>query len=339
MSPLNSQFVKATALEVGFDACGLAEAGPVDPAYLATYDDWLSHGGHAEMHFLERHRDLRTHPANLLPGTRTVISLLLGYKSDDRVPFIAQYAYGEDYHDKMKRMLHALAAKLKEAYPGIETRPCVDSAPIPEKYWAIRAGLGWRGRNTLLIHPQFGSFVNLGELLVTLPADAYDSPLPNGCPPHCRACLTACPNGAITTPEPPAPPENPETPRQPIFNFQCSIFSSQRCTAYQTIESRAPELPAGLDTAGYAFGCDRCQLACPYNQKSPTRYHLTPERRAELLSLLTLATPAPEEPAPAHSSPAALFKRLTKGTALERITYAQWLRNVANIDINKLSTA
>ena len=210
MPSLNSQFVKATALDIGFDACGLAEAGPVDPDYLASYDGWLARGGNADMDFLVRHRDLRSHPANLRPGTRTVISVLLSYKSDaqfsmnvSRTPAnsqfsIAQYAYPPDYHDRLRHLLHTLAARLKEHYPDMECRPCVDSAPLPEKYWAIRAGLGWRGRNTLLVNPTFGTFCNLGELLVTLPADRYDTPLPNGCPPHCHACLTACPNGALT---------------------------------------------------------------------------------------------------------------------------------------------
>ena len=193
MPPLNSQFVKATALEVGFDACGLAEAAGVDPEYLADYDGWLARGGNAGMDFLVRHRDLRSHPANLLPGTRTVICVLLSYKSDSLIhtfthshihafPLVAQYAYPPDYHDRLRSLLHTLAARLREAYPGMECRPCVDSAPLPEKYWAVRAGLGWRGRNTLLVNPTFGTFCNLGELLVALPADRYDTPLPNGCP-------------------------------------------------------------------------------------------------------------------------------------------------------------
>ena len=297
------------------------------------------------MDFLVRHRDLRSHPANLLPGTRTVICVLLSYKSDSLIhtfthshihafPLVAQYAYPPDYHDRLRSLLHTLAARLREAYPGMECRPCVDSAPLPEKYWAVRAGLGWRGRNTLLVNPTFGTFCNLGELLVTLPADRYDTPLPNGCPDGCHACIKACPNGALQhTPSPlrGTPPNLGGEPKKPAPAHSspklgevaqraggvCSTLTADRCTAYHTIENRDPELPADLDTAGYAFGCDLCQLACPYNRTAPARYHLTPERRAELESLAT----ADEEQ----------FHRVTRGTPMSRIKYSQWLRNLAKL--------
>lgn len=304
---LSSAIVKRLAIDTGFDACGLAEAAPVDPDWLDTYDRWLALGGHAGMHYLQRHRDLRTHPANLLPGAKTVIVLLLAYKSDTLIPHIAQYAYGEDYHLRLRRLLRTLAARLADAYPGIGCRPCVDSAPIHEKYWAVQAGLGWRGRNTLLVNPRFGSFVNLAELLVTLPADRYDCPLthgpsgtPAGCPPGCHACQDACPNHALTTLDTPV-----------------STLDAARCTAYNTIENRDPRLPDGLDTAGYAFGCDLCQLACPFNAQAPARSRLTPERRARLQSLAT----ADEQQ----------FKHLTLGTAIARINHSQWLRNLGKM--------
>ena len=294
---LDSLLVKRMARDVGFDDCGIAEAAAVN---LTAYDRWIAHGDHAAMAYMERYRHLRSHPANLFPGTRTVVSLLLGYHADTRIPHIAQYAYGEDYHKRLKALLHTLAARLKGRYPTLEARPCVDTAPIPEKYWACQAGLGWQGRNTLLIHPRFGSFHNLGELLLTLPADHYDSPLPNGCPDDCHACLCACPNGALVA-----------------SKGAATRLSAPRCTAYNTIESQAPCLPADLHTAGYAFGCDLCQLACPYNAHIPVRQPVSPGRAAALTSL-----PAADEPT---------FRHVTHGTAMQRISYRQWQRNVGRL--------
>ena len=301
----SASFVKETALSVGFDACGIAVASPISPDEW-PYDTWIDHGYQAGMDYMSQHRNLRFDPTQLFPGTRSVISVLLGYKPDTQIPHIAQYAYGEDYHERIKRMLYTLISKLQKVCPGLSARPFVDTAPIPDKLWAVRAGLGWVGRNTLLVNPQLGSYCNIGEILTDAVFDHYDSPIPNGCPPDCHRCVNACPNKALV------PLTNP-----PATSLYSHILNASLCTAYNTIENHDAELPESLNTTGYAFGCDRCQLSCPYNQTAPISLQLTPERRAQLESLSQL----PEDSL-------SQFKKFTRHSAMSRIKYSQWLRNL-----------
>ena len=292
---LSSSVVKAVAATVGFDACGLAEATTLTPEEFHL-DEWIAHGFHADMHYMEQYRDLRTDPRVLHPGARTVISVLLGYKSSRRMEGparIAQYAYGEDYHQRVKRMLYQFISSLRTHYPDFEARPCVDTAPISDKLWAARAGLGWIGRNTLLINPTLGSYCYIGELVTISPADLYDKPIENRCG-NCHACVDACPNKALT-------------------HSSIPLLNARRCASYHTIENRAETLPPEIHLSGYAFGCDCCQLVCPYNQAAPTRFTLTDERKAQLEAL-------------ADADPAT-FKHFAKHSALSRIRHTQWLRN------------
>ena len=253
------------------------------------------------MHYMEEHVPLRYDPTLLLPGARTVISVLLGYKPSSLMQGpvkIAQYAYGEDYHERLKRLLYQLLSALCARYPDLQGRPFVDTAPISDKYWAVQAGLGWRGKNTLLVNPLLGSYCYIGELVVTLPADAYDSPLPDGCG-TCDRCLKACPNQAIVA--------------SPLPAVGTQV-DARRCASYHTIENRADTLPSNIKLSGYAFGCDCCQLTCPYNQTAAVRYTLTDERKAQLEAL-------------PDADPAA-FRCATKHSALNRIKHPQWLRNL-----------
>ena len=294
---LNSQFVKDAAHEVGFDACGIAEATALtdDELHLRP---WLAEGCHAEMGYMAEHVDMRYDPRLLLPGARSVISVLLGYKPSQRMEGkakIAQYAYGQDYHERMKEMLYRLIAAIRERYPDFDAKPCVDTVPISDRAWAVRAGLGWRGRNTLLVNPMLGSYCYIGELVTTFGADEYDSPIANGCG-DCHRCVEACPNGCLV------PTEDGD-----YWN------DARRCASYHTIENRAEVLPDNVQLSGYAFGCDCCQLVCPYNMAAEARYQLDDERKAQLESLA--------------EADEATFKKATRHTALNRIKYAQWKRN------------
>ena len=311
---LSTSFVKEAAIRVGFDACGIAVASPLTEEEWG-YEEWLRRGYQADMAYMEQHRDMRSDPSLLVPGARSVIVLLSGYKPSqtmqDRVSRarIAQYAYGEDYHERIKRMLFQLIAAIRQRYPDFEAKPCVDTVPISDKQWARRAGLGWIGRNTLLVNPVLGSYCNIGELVTPSPADNYDTPIENRCG-DCRACVAACPNKALTH------SHINELTHSSINELTHSIIpllDANRCASYHTVENRAETLPSNIRLSGYAFGCDICQLVCPYNQTAAVRYTLTDERKAQLEAL-----------ADADST---TFKRLTKHTALSRIRHSQWQRN------------
>ncbi len=325
---LNSSSVKEAAAAVGFDACGIAAAAPLTEEEWG-YDEWLRNGYQADMAFMEQHRDMRRDPSLLVPGAQSVIVVLLGYKPSQHMQGdarIAQYAYGEDYHERIKRMLYQLIAAIRQRYPDFEAKPCVDTVPISDKQWARRAGLGWIGRNTLLVNPSLGSYCNIGELVTSYPADRYDTPLENGCG-DCRACADACPNHALSERRANSfamPSQSMVTTEgsnhalthssiQAFKHSQIPLLNANRCASYHTIENRAETLPPDIHLSGYAFGCDICQLVCPYNQTAAVRYTLTDERKSQLEAL-------------ADADPAA-FRRATKHTALSRIRHTQWLRN------------
>lgn len=336
---LSSSFVKEAAIRVGFDACGIAVASPLTEEEWG-YEEWLRRGYQADMAYMEQHRDKRSDPTLLVPGARSVIVLLSGYKPSQTMQGrvsgarIAQYAYGEDYHERIKRMLFQLIAAIRQRYPDFEAKPCVDTVPISDKQWARRVGLGWIGRNTLLVNPVLGSYCNIGELVTPSPADSYDTPIENRCG-DCRACVDACPNRALSE----SIANSFAMPSQSMVTTVGSnkalthsqinelthshinelthssipLLDANRCASYHTVENRAETLPPDIRLSGYAFGCDICQLVCPYNQTAEVRYTLTDERKAQLEAL-------------ADANPTA-FKRLTKHTALSRIRHSQWQRN------------
>ena len=294
---LNSQSIKEAAQAVGFDACGIAEATVLtdDELHLRP---WLEEGCHAEMGYMAEHVDMRYDPRLLLPGARSVISVLLGYKPSQRMEGkakIAQYAYGQDYHERVKEMLYRLIATIREAYPDFEAKPCVDTVPISDRAWAVRAGLGWRGRNTLLVNPELGSYCYVGELVTTAEVDEYDRQIEDGCG-ECHRCVEACPNGCLV----------------PLKNGGY-WNDARRCASYHTIENRAETLPDDVRLSGYAFGCDCCQLVCPYNVRAVARYQLSDSDKERLESLA--------------DADETTFKRAAKHSALSRIKFRQWVRN------------
>ncbi len=241
---LNSLEVKRLAIEVGFDACGIARADALsDDEYPLR--QWLAQGWHGDLHYMEQNIDKRMDPRILVPGAQTVICFVSAYpppSSDLPSDGIAAYARHREYHKVVKDMLFSLRQRL-----GIDGKICCDTVPISDKHWAARAGLGWIGRHTLLVTPQWGSWVNLGEIVTTIECDAYDLPLPSPCV-NCNLCVEACPNHAIA----------------PLKDSY--MLDVRRCTAYYTTHNPRP-LPPDIDTHGYTIGCDICQKACPFNNK------------------------------------------------------------------------
>ncbi len=293
--------IKQLAIEVGFSDCGVAAADALAEGEYPI-EEWLRRGFHADMGYMERNVEMRKDPRILVEGAKSVISLVVAYKPDRQIESkakIAQYAYGEDYHERLKRMMYQLIGKIKESYPDFEARPFVDTAPISDRHWAVRAGLGWIGRNTLFVHPYYGSFCFLGEIVTTSEIENTKLKIEDsgkGCG-DCRLCVEACPNNAIT-----------------VSKSGVPMLDARRCTSYNTIENRDDALPEELDTRGYAFGCDICQLVCPYNGQSPTSYHLDDERKTQLERLA--------------GADEATFRRFAKHSALNRIKYPQWCRNL-----------
>ena len=251
-----SLFIKQAASQVGFDACGIAKADELheDAIYLKQ---WLKEEKHGDMYFLTQNFEKRTDPRKLVPGSKSVVAVLLNYfpekVQNTTAPQIAKYAYSAvDYHYVLKQKLKLLEQKITEKY-GSEIvasnyqHSFVDSAPVLERRWAQLAGLGWIGKNRQLIHPGLGSFVFIGILMLNAETE-YDEPIPNRCG-KCTRCLDACPTEAL---------EN-------------NGMNATKCISYLTIESKH-----GIDAqfhsklSNYALGCDICADVCPWNKKWAT---------------------------------------------------------------------
>ncbi|ERP39259.1 iron-sulfur cluster binding protein [Chitinivibrio alkaliphilus ACht1] len=238
------------ALVTGFSACGFVALRRLSE-HDSSLQNWLSSGYHGSMGWMENHFEKRLDPRLLVPGAETGIILLLNYfpqkKYDDTGHVLSKYAYGDDYHGVMKQMLFSLRDQINTVVPA-KGRAFVDSAPVLERPWAVEAGLGWIGKNSLLIHPVLGSFCFIGELFLscTLPPDAPWSGSSCG---TCNRCRTACPTQAIVSP---------------------GCIDSRRCLSYLTIEHRG-EIPPDRSLYSRVFGCDLCQDVCPWNRScTPT---------------------------------------------------------------------
>ena len=240
-----------TAKEVGFDIVGVVPAMPLEEE-SQRFGVWLSEGHHSTLSYLERNVEKRFDASRLVEGAKSVVVCGVAYLSEYSRGYpegwrtkIASYALNRDYHLTIKEMLSALAERLKAHYPQLRFRVFTDSAPLAEKSYARRAGLGWIGRNSLLVTPEYGSMLLLGELVMDEDVDEYDGPKEYvGCG-ECRRCIEACPNGAIS---------------------EDRYIDTRRCIACRTIEPMAEGESVDLD--GWIFGCDACQSVCPYNQRA-----------------------------------------------------------------------
>ena len=242
--------LKAEARRLGFDACGISKAERLDDE-ARRLEQWLAEDRHASMAYMANHFDKRVDPTRLVEGAQSVVSVLHNYyqavahPDDDAVGKISRYAWGDDYHDVLKEKLYALYHWLDERLGGIAGRAFVDSAPVLDKVWAARSGLGWIGKHTNLINRQMGSFFFIGELIVDVPLPP-DGPIPDYCG-SCTRCLDACPTDAI---------------------YQPYVVDANRCISYLTIEHRGDDIPPALhpDMENWIFGCDICQDVCPWNK-------------------------------------------------------------------------
>ncbi len=243
--------IKEKALEIGFSDCGIAEAKPLVEESVKL-KDWLQKGNNAEMHYMNNHFDKRINPKKLVEGSKSVISVLLNYypkevyQSENKLK-ISKYAYGLDYHYVIKDKLNELTAFINQLVGSFNSRVFVDSAPVLDKVWAQRSGLGWIGKNNCFIVKKKGSFFFIGEIICDLDL-AYDQPENNEYCGNCTACIDACPTSALSS---------------------AYELDARKCISFLTIENKS-EIPQKFkgQFENWIFGCDICQDVCPHNKFS-----------------------------------------------------------------------
>ena len=247
-----SDAIREEALRLGFAACGFCRAEKLTED-AERLKDWLGKGYHGRMAYMARHFEKRSDPTLLVEGAKSVISLLYSYhtnqqQSDPEAPVISKYAYGRDYHFVMKEKMNQLFDFIKSEFGQVEGRVFVDSAPVLDRAWARRAGLGWIGKNSNLISRKAGSFVFIGEIMLDMELEYNQVPEGDFCG-SCTRCIEACPTEAI---------------------LSNRTLDAQRCISYQTIENRG-SIDADLEgkLSKRFFGCDICQDVCPWNRSAP----------------------------------------------------------------------
>ncbi len=295
--------IKGLAAELGFDGCGIARADAPDPE--DRLGSWLRSGYHGDMEWLPRTQAIRQDPGLKLPSVRSVVVVTRNYLAA-RPPQpagsgkVSRYAWGRDYHRVLIKPLRRLASRISELVPGAACYASVDSGPVLERAWAKKAGLGWIGKNSLVLNKQLGSWFFLGTVLTTA-ALREDAPVPGHCG-TCTACLEACPTGAIVTP---------------------GVVDSRRCISYQTIENRGAA-PEGLPEkfGDWVLGCDVCQEVCPWNRRvcaTGERDFFPREAHVDLLALAAMTEDA--------------FRDRFAGTPVLRAKHAGMVRN-ARVALN-----
>lgn len=297
----NTQLIKAEAKRLGFDYCGISKAAFLEEE-APRLENWLNNNMHGQMSYMENHFDKRLDPRLLVPGAKSVVSLLLNYytaekQEDETAPKISKYAYGSDYHVVIKEKLNQLLLFIQANIGEIDGRVFVDSAPVLDKAWAKKSGLGWIGKNSNLINKGSGSFYFIAELIIDLELE-YDGPVKDYCG-SCTRCIDACPTDAIIAPY---------------------VVDGSKCISYFTIELKEnipSDVSGKLDN--WVFGCDVCQDVCPWNRfaKNHSEQHFKPA--GELLQMtkedwydLTEET----------------FKKVFKGSAVKRTKFSGLKRNL-----------
>lgn len=303
LSSIGKEDIRRMLLETGAVAAGFARASAPDDGVAGQYARWLADGCHAGMRYMERHEALRRNPENVLPGVTTVISMAFSFnpavRRDDSLPKVAAYAYGLDYHDVVRSRIRPVAESMASLLGG-DWRICIDSAPLPERYWAMRAGIGTLGLNGAIIIDGFGSRVFLAELLTTVAIDP-DEPSFRRCP-GCGECVRRCPGGALR---------------------EDATVDCRRCLSYYTIEHRGPFPPdiaplCSEEAGNVMFGCDVCLDVCPLNR------HLPPSAIEEFAMLPAVASLSRETVAALSPSQ---FSTLFKGSPIKRCRLEGLRRN------------
>jgi epoxyqueuosine reductase len=296
-----TQFIKQSALALGFSFVGIAKARQLDEE-AKRLEDWLNQGFHGEMSYMENHFDKRIDPTKLVDGAKTVVTLMYNYyteekPTDENAPKISKYAYGKDYHYVVKDKLKTLLALINEEVGEVSGRCFVDSAPVMERDWAKHSGMGWIGKNTLLINKQQGSFFFLAELIIDLEL-APDAPTKDYCG-TCTRCIDACPTDAIVEPY---------------------LVDGSKCISYFTIELKAaiPDEVKGK-FENWMFGCDICQDVCPWNRFSKRHEEPLFEPHADLLGLTKNDWEEVTED---------VFKALFRKSAIKRTKFSGLKRNI-----------
>jgi epoxyqueuosine reductase len=299
---LDTDSIREKAVSLGFSLCGFAKCEPLEDK-RAWYAGFVERKGYGVMQYLERYAPQRMDPELLLPGARTVVCVAMDYYPPERIPeegtlVISKYAYGPDYHPAMKAQLDVLGNHIRSLGEGILTRGFVDSGPVLEKAWAVRSGIGWQGKNTLVINRDRGSFYFIGVILTTL-AIVPDPPAEALCG-ACERCVKACPTGALDDP------------------YRLNI---PLCISYHTIEQNG-EIPGEIrkNLRNRVYGCDLCQDVCPYNRLAANHPNPGCGPRESWMN---------RSPEDWQSMDEAEFDRLFAGTAVARLGYRNFMRNVA----------
>ncbi|HEY1024121.1 MAG TPA: tRNA epoxyqueuosine(34) reductase QueG [Sphingobacteriaceae bacterium] len=312
--PLNretySQFIKEEARKLGFMFCGISRAAFLEEE-APRLEAWLKNGHHGEMQYMENHFDKRLDPTKLVDGAKSVISLALNYfpgqgrQTDPDAPKISKYAYGTDYHFVIKDKLKALLEVIRDNIGDVNGRAFVDSAPVLDKAWAKRSGLGWIGKNSNLINKNTGSFFFLAELVVDLDLQFDVSPTRDHCG-TCTRCMDACPTNAIVGPY---------------------VVDGSRCISYLTIELKS-EIPTDFKGKmdNWMFGCDICQDVCPWNRFSVLHQEPAFDPQQDLLGFST---------ADWHEMTEETFRKVFKNSPVKRTKFSGLKRNLNFLDFNR----
>lgn len=298
----NTRKIKDWTRALGFEYCGIAKAVRLDED-ARRLENWLQQGMQGTMHYMENHFDLRIDPTRLVPGARSVITLLMNYfpaaEQPADSPRIARYAFGKDYHEVIRGKLNSLLASIRSEIGEVDGRGFVDSAPVLERTWAVRSGLGWVGKNGNLLHRQIGSFFFIATLIVDLDLE-YDAPFAGDFCGTCRRCIDACPTAAI---------------------LDNKVVDGSKCISYFTIELKDQLIPEDQrDKFGdWMFGCDTCQDVCPWNRFSRPS---TEEAFTPLPAILHFKTADWEELTEER------FKEIFRHSAIRRTRFAGLRRNL-----------
>jgi epoxyqueuosine reductase len=302
-----TQFIKQIAGDLGFDYCGIARAEPLDMD-ARRLERWLNKGMQGSMQYMENHFELRVNPEKLVPGAKSVITLLLNYfpaeQQKNRLPKISKYAFGRDYHEVIRKKLRILLEQIRSKLGDVQGRGFVDSAPVLERSWAVKSGLGWVGKNGNLINKNSGSFLFIATLIIDLEL-ACDDPFAKDFCGTCRRCIDACPTDAI---------------------LDDKVVDGSKCISYFTIELKDALIPEKMRGKfdDWIFGCDTCQDVCPWNRFStPT----TEPELSPLAGILELGEKDWEEMSEEG------FKKLFSDSPIRRTKFSGIRRNLQFIKL------